>query len=351
MFTTLHAAPGTWPSEVAYSTEDDTDLPPASGVNETFNFGSDDAESASAATVFKTKSARNSSGQAFVPSYHTARERSGDKSRSRSISDPSRVEHTVDSEPSSANSRGTHSEANSSAQSFDGASSGSANWQQPDSTNALEIDSLSRSPSPQPLNKTLQQAHKAMWSSDSRNAFHEMVTARDYVNRYRMHMKKRQRLTHYLEHPDLEPHLCDGTKDHQTKYQAVNWTLVDGKLCRKPESGRVGTLRRHLDEVEAWEVLTAEHLRSGHAGRDRLRKVLERRYIGYTLQEIMSVLKECNKCAGRETAANPQAVPSGDVTDLQQPQEASFSDTGMTDDFAIAQPAATRMTASNFMLF
>jgi hypothetical protein len=134
-----------------------------------------------------------------------------------------------------------------------------------------------------------------------------MVTADGYVNRYRMHMKRRQRLTHYLEHPDLEPVLCDGSKDHQTKYQAKDWTWQDGKLYRKPESGRVGTFRRHLDETEAWDVLTREHLRSGHLGRDKLRKRLEQRYIGYTLQEIMFVLKECKRCSGHErTAGDPQ---------------------------------------------
>ncbi|KAK3698470.1 hypothetical protein LTR37_016941 [Vermiconidia calcicola] len=358
MFTTLHAALGTWPSEAAYSAEDCTDLPHASGVNETSTFGSDEPDSASTATTSKIEPTPTPGGQVIVPPYSTppsstdtARERSGDRPRSSSQSNPSRVTDTVDSEPSSSNGRRTHSGVNSSVQCFDEVSSGSADWRQPDSNSAMEIDPQSRSPSPPSLDEILQQARKAMWSSDSRNAFHEMVTAPGYVNRYRMHMKKRQRLTHYLEHPDLEPHLCDGSKDHQTKYQAVNWTLVDGKLCRKPESGRVGTLRSHLDEVEAWEVLTAEHLRSGHAGRDRLRKVLERRYIGYTLQEIMFVLKECNKCARRETAANPEAGANGAATNLQQPRNAFFSDTGMTDDSTISHPSAARKTTSNFMLF
>ena len=159
-------------------------------------------------------------------------------------------------------------------------------------------DPPSRSPSPSTLGEGFDRELRSLWSDDSRKVFHDMVTADGYVNRYRMHMKKRQRLAHHLEHPDLDPVLCDGTKDHQTKYQAANWTLIDGKLFRKPEVGRVGKLRRHLDEVEAWEVLTREHLRSGHLGRDKIRKRLEQRYIGYTLQEIMLVLKECRRCGG-----------------------------------------------------
>jgi hypothetical protein len=165
---------------------------------------------------------------------------------------------------------------------------------------SMEIDIPSRTPSPGLDDADLELERASMWSRDARAAFHEMVTAEGYVNRYRMHMKKRQRLSHYLQHPDLEPMLCDGSKDHQTKYQASNWTLIDNKLYRKPDTGRVGKLRRHLDEMESWDVLTREHLRSGHLGRDKLRKRLEKRYIGYTLQEIMFVLKECKRCGGRE---------------------------------------------------
>jgi hypothetical protein len=152
--------------------------------------------------------------------------------------------------------------------------------------------------SPEPSAAT--EAERAeLWSSESRKAFHEMVTVPGYINRYRLHMKKRERMMQYLQNPDREPLLCDGSRDHQTKYQAAHWTVMNGKLYRKPESGRVARYRRHLDDFEAWDVLTLEHLRSGHLGRDKLRKVLEQNYIGYTLQEIMFVLKECKKCAGR----------------------------------------------------
>lgn len=85
----------------------------------------------------------------------------------------------------------------------------------------------------------------------------------------------------------------DGSKDHQTKYQAANWLLRDGRLYRKAESkgGRSDiSLRRHLDVDEVWDVLTAEHLRSEHLGRDRLRKALEKRFIGYVHCWISSLV-------------------------------------------------------------
>lgn len=169
----------------------------------------------------------------------------------------------------------------------------------------MDVDSRSRSLSPPPTDDAFEEERRSLWSTESRNAFHEMVTAEGYVNRYRMHMKKYQRMVHCLEHPDLDPMLCDGTKDHQTKFQAANWTLIDGRLYRKPETGRVNSLRRHLDESEAWDVLTREHLISGHLGRDKLRKRLEQNYIGYTLQEIMFVLKECKRCNGGNQNHDP----------------------------------------------
>lgn len=180
----------------------------------------------------------------------------------------------------------------------------------PKNDDRMDLDHRPRSPSPTP-DDALEQQRQSIWSKDAHQSFHAMVTADGYVNRYRLHMKKKQRLIHYLEQPDVEPLLCDGSKDHQTKYQAENWIWREGQLFRKPESGRVAALRRHLDYDEAWDVLTREHLRSGHLGRDKLRKRLEQRYIGYTLQELMFVLKNCARCGGPQRLANDERDEAG----------------------------------------
>jgi hypothetical protein len=164
-------------------------------------------------------------------------------------------------------------------------------------------------------------------------------------------MKKRERMMQYLQNPDREPLLCDGNRDHQTKYQAANWTVLDGKLYRKPESGRVARYRRHLDDFEAWDVLTMEHLRSGHLGRDKLRKVLEQNYIGYTLQEIMFVLKECKKCAGRGL---DEDVPMTEATDMEDSADAGGVQTRSDPSADAPTPAKGpygREQTSNFMWF
>ena len=257
MYNTLRAAMGTWPSENAYTAEAEDYETSRSDLNERFDFHTNTAPLAS--EVLQVNSEKNP--------QEAMENLNGSEPTSNQTEDPSMMMEDGSPPP------GEHEQE-------------------------MDLDyPYSRSPSPLP-DPDLEAERSRLWSQDARKGFHAMVTEEKYVNRYRMHMKKVQRMSHYLDHPDLDPHLCDGSKDHQTKYQAVNWTLIDGKLCRKPESGRVGKLRRHIDEIEAWEVITAEHVRSGHAGRDRLRKRLEGRYIGYTLQEIMFVLKECKRCNG-----------------------------------------------------
>lgn len=164
----------------------------------------------------------------------------------------------------------------------------------------------SRSPSPPHLVEDLERQRLACWSLEARRAFQKMIEAPGYTNRYRLSPVKRERMIHYLLDPNKEPTLEDTKRDHQTRYQSANFTLHHGHLYRKPEAGsRVGTLRRHLDETGIWDVLTSEHLRSNHLGRDKLRKVLEKLYIGYTLQEVMFVLKECKLCKSNSVRRPP----------------------------------------------
>jgi len=213
----------------------------------------------------------------------------------------------------------------------------------------MQIDARSPSPSPSP-NDDFERERQSFWSEGARKGFHEMVTAEGYVNRYRMHMKKKQRMIAQLEDPELEITLCDGSKDHQTKYQSANWTLKDGFLYRKPEAGRVGKLRRHLDELEAWEVISREHLLSGHLGRDKLRKRLEQKYIGYTLQEIMFVLKECNRCGGKEKhgpATSEKSLPVSSTVPASQESLSGINVTGPLS--SSSQGPFGRLQASNAM--
>ncbi|KAK5168134.1 uncharacterized protein LTR77_006702 [Saxophila tyrrhenica] len=316
----LQAAFGTWPSESSHS---------RGGLNEGFSFGVDDTTTDThplcAASVFKLSSKALPAEGTIIPPFFVP---PGDSTAAH----PNEATPAGRRQAQQAPSRREDGALDTGLCAPDTLSAvkvtnppvdASMNSVRGNSDDRMNIDDSSRSPSPEPLSESSEQERQSLWSKDSRAAFHEMVTAEGYVARYRMHMKKKQRMIHQLEHPDLEITLCDGSKDHQTKYQSANWTLMNGLLYRKPESGRVGKLRRHLDELEAWDVLTREHLRSGHLGRDKLRKRLEQRYIGYTLQEIMFVLKECRRCGGHEkrsplaneasnesVAASPSAQPA-----------------------------------------
>lgn len=282
-----------------------------SGVNETFDFESDNSPK-SARPVFVLSADNYPNEKVFIPPFFvppdidpngTASQRSSSAGHATSyIHQRASSPHTSSQSALQSQNMGANinEEANASV-------SPTTQDLRLDNTGSLEAPAAHasqtsaqspRPPSPEP-SAAMEAERAELWSTESRKAFHEMVTAPGYINRYRLHMKKRERMMQYLQNPDREPLLCDGSRDHQTKYQAAHWTVMNGKLYRKPESGRVARYRRHLDDFEAWDVLTLEHLRSGHLGRDKLRKVLEQNYIGYTLQEIMFVLKECKKCAGR----------------------------------------------------
>lgn len=150
-----------------------------------------------------------------------------------------------------------------------------------------------------------------MWSEESHRAFQTMLAGQNYVNRHRLDPSKYQRLTNYLLDPSTDPTHPNGRKDHKTRYQSARWLLKDGRLYRKPHPERVGSLRRHLDKHEVWDVLTAEHLMSGHSGRDGLKRILVKKYIGYTLQEITLVLRECRRCSGKHNVASDEIVQGG----------------------------------------
>ena len=220
-------------------------------------------------------------------------------------------------------------------------------------------DKMPRSPSP-PLSLALSLDLAENWSEESREAFQTMISAPGYVNRYRLDPKKKTLFEKYLHDPSKEPLNEDGTRDHQMRYQASHWLLANGHLYRRPKSSRSDHLRRHLDTEEVWSAITAEHLRHGHFGRDKLRKALDRRYIGYSPQEIMFVLKECKRCSGRvgneQRAASTgfqgelPPVNDEDATAAMARGSTSANGTG-----TLEYPAVTglfsRKQTSNFMLY
>ena len=65
---------------------------------------------------------------------------------------------------------------------------------------------------------------------------------------------------------------------------------------------------------EVFDILTAEHLKSGHHGRDKMLKILEAKYIGYTKDELMYVLDHCLACSSkhiRGAAARRKGLKQG----------------------------------------
>ena len=120
-----------------------------------------------------------------------------------------------------------------------------------------------------------------------------MLASPEYRNELRLKPDKAYWILYFLTFPDAPCREKDGA-DAVTKQQAQHWTLLDDRLCIKAD--RSHSIRRHVAADEVFDILTAEHLRHDHAGRDEMLKMLESRYIGYTKAEVMYVIANCSTC-------------------------------------------------------
>lgn len=134
------------------------------------------------------------------------------------------------------------------------------------------------------------------WTGVARFGFNAMLASADYKNKLRLKNDKMERILYFLTIPDAKSREKDRI-DAQAKHQAQQWFLHDGILYRK--ESRLPHPRRHVAAHESFDIITAEHLRSKHCGRDKMLKVLEAKYIGYTKDELMYVLDHCSICSSK----------------------------------------------------
>lgn len=154
------------------------------------------------------------------------------------------------------------------------------------------------------------------WTMTSRFGFNAMLASSDYKNKLRLKPEKRDRIIHFLTEPDAKSRERDRA-DAQAKHQAQNWLYQDGVLYRK--ESRLQHPRRHVGANEVFDILTAEHLKSGHHGRDKMLKILESKYIGYTKDEVMYVLDHCLACSSKQirgAAARRKGLKQGNESSL-----------------------------------
>ena len=134
------------------------------------------------------------------------------------------------------------------------------------------------------------------WTGISRFGFNAMLASSEYKNKLRLSSDKAERIIHFLTTPDAKSREKDRT-DAQIKHQAQHWMYENGTLYRK--DSRLQQSRRHVSANEVFDILTAEHMRSGHHGRDKMLKALQVKYIGYTKDELMYILDHCLVCASK----------------------------------------------------
>ena len=134
------------------------------------------------------------------------------------------------------------------------------------------------------------------WTGLTRFGFNAMLASPEYKNKLRLKPDKMDRIIYFLTVPDAKSRERDRV-DAQAKHQAQRWMYQEGVLYRK--ESRLQQPRRHVSADEVFDILTAEHLRSGHHGRDKMLKVLETKYIGYTKDELMYILDRCLVCSSK----------------------------------------------------
>lgn len=135
------------------------------------------------------------------------------------------------------------------------------------------------------------------WAGTARFSFNAMLVGPEYKNKLRLTAGKLERIVHFLTAPGAKSREKDRA-DAQVKHQSRKWLYDGGVLYRK--DSRSGHLRRHISAEEVFDILTAEHLRSTHHGRDKMLKVLEAKYIGYTKDELMFVIDHCLVCSSKQ---------------------------------------------------
>lgn len=134
------------------------------------------------------------------------------------------------------------------------------------------------------------------WTGMTRFGFNAMLASPQYKNKLRLKPERMERIIHFLTVPDAKSREND-RMDAQSKHQSQRWIYENGNLYRK--ESRLQQPRRHVSANEVFDILTAEHLRSGHHGRDKMLKLLEVKYIGYTKDELMYVLERCLVCSAK----------------------------------------------------
>lgn len=287
MYETLHAALDAWPSDPLHRPNGVSTLRQPSQLYERITFGDED-ELRSPSSVFKVTPGSYPTEKVFIPPYFVppASINQADGNVAKRLQQAFQ-QSVAPSEPEREQDSGYLApESNPAGQVLRQLAQRPANVRfvetSADAAHSANTVRASCSLSPQRFSHALLSERDKAFSDTARQAFRAMIKAPGYVNRYRLSPSKHQRILDYLSNPGVDPTNDDGSKDHQTRYQAAHWTLIEGKLYRKAESKKdeINSLRRHIDADEAWDVLTSQHLKSGHLGRDRLRKRLERDFIG-----------------------------------------------------------------------
>lgn len=171
-----------------------------------------------------------------------------------------------------------------------------------DSSNKTDRNGPNDSQTPDTTDDDLNELIANPWTPSMKQDFYKKFNFNNpaYKNKLRLYPHAEQRVRYFLLNPDapLDPSL---SSDARLKLRAKGYTLQpllpNGTLYRNESTIASTTLRQHVSEANVWNILTSEHVKSGHKGRDRMLSLIKDRFVGYTLEELMFVLGTCRLCA------------------------------------------------------
>lgn len=133
------------------------------------------------------------------------------------------------------------------------------------------------------------------WADDSRLAFIQQFSRESHLL---MVEPDRERLIrHYVLSPDAR---ASTKRQYRYRTDAKEYVLEGEALYHETSEGGVRKRVQQLTSAQqVWEVITAEHCRSGHGGRDSVKERLGKRWRGWNRKDIQFIINRCQTCAGK----------------------------------------------------
>jgi hypothetical protein len=129
--------------------------------------------------------------------------------------------------------------------------------------------------------------------NDVHTAFEEYINSNTYHNREQLPYEKWHQMHVLLDDPTIKPEDRETINlKHRTQ---LNFELIHNKLYRQKDKRHLNP-RYVVPKSEVFDVITQEHLKLLHAGRNKVWPAIEQQYYGIKREDVEFILKRCKNC-------------------------------------------------------